>query len=240
MKTELDTTRTMTKQEIAERVGELAPKFLAGLSPEALAEILDAATVRRFPARFVISREGNDAERIFLFLEGRGRAFTMTPKGDKAILLGVFPGEVAGGRAVLREPLKYLVSTETVVDSTVLYWTRNAFLPFLTKYPRVMENGLLTASDYLESYRDLLLAASHDTAGKRVARALDGWARSIGKKLEEGQMLQINNEELANQANVTIFTVSRQMREWQRQGLVRKGRGRVVVRKPDALLRVDV
>jgi CRP-like cAMP-binding protein len=132
--------------------------------------------------------------------------------------------------------MKYLVSTETVVDSTVLVWNRSAFLPLLDKYARMLENGLLTASDYLESYHELLIAASQDTAGKRVARALDGWVRSVGKKVEEGLMLHINNEELANQANVTIFTVSRLLSEWQRKGLLFKSRGKVVIRTPEALV----
>jgi CRP-like cAMP-binding protein len=82
----------------------------------------------------------------------------------------------------------------------------------------------------------LLIAASHDTAGKRVARALDGWAKSIGKKVDEGLGLNINNEELANQANVTIFTVSRLLSEWQRQGLLVKSRGKVVIRTPVELV----
>jgi CRP-like cAMP-binding protein len=236
MKTESDATRTMTTQEIAAKVSELAPKFLAGLSPEDVAVILEPAILKRFPARFVISRQGNDAEKLFLFLDGRARIFTMTAKGEKIIFLGIFPGEIAGGRTILREPSNYLVSTETVIDSTVLVWSRSAFLPFLERYPRVLENGLLTSSDYLESYHELLVAASQDTAGKRVARALDGWVRSVGKKVEEGLMLHINNEELANQANVTIFTVSRLLSEWQRKGLLVKSRGKVVIRTPVALV----
>jgi CRP-like cAMP-binding protein len=62
----------------------------------------------------------------------------------------------------------------------------------------------------------------------------------MGHKIDHGFELHIRNEDLANEAHVTVFTVSRQMREWQRQGLVRKDRGRVVVLQPDALLRVDV
>ena len=232
MKTESIETRTMTHDEIVARVTELAPKFLEGLAPEEVAEILAAASLRRFHARTVVTREGNDAEKLFLFIEGRGRMFATSSGGEKVILIGVFPGEIAGGRTALREPMKYLVSTETVVDSVLLGWSRSTFLPFLTKYPRVLENGLLTASDYLESYQALLIAASHDTAGKRVARALDGWAKSIGKKVDDGLGLHINNEELANQANVTIFTVSRLLSEWQRKGLLVKSRGKVVIRTP--------
>jgi CRP/FNR family transcriptional regulator, nitrogen oxide reductase regulator len=236
MKTDSDAIHTMTPDEIVARVSELNPKFLEGLAPEETASILEAASLRRFHARTVVTREGHDAEKLFLFLEGRGRMFATTSGGEKVILLGVFPGDIAGGRTALREPMKYLVSTETVVDSVLLGWSRNTFLPFLQKYPRVLENGLLTASDYMESYQELLIAASHDTAGKRVARALDGWAKSIGKKVDDGLGLHINNEELANQANVTIFTVSRLLSEWQRQGLLVKSRGKVVIRTPIELV----
>jgi CRP-like cAMP-binding protein len=48
--------------------------------------------------------------------------------------------------------------------------------------------------------------------------------------------LQIKNEELAHEANVTIFTVSRLMGEWQRKGLLTKGRGSVIVTQPDKLI----
>jgi CRP-like cAMP-binding protein len=49
-------------------------------------------------------------------------------------------------------------------------------------------------------------------------------------------MLNINNEELANQANVTIFTVSRLLSDWQRKGLLVKSRGKVVIRSQEALV----
>jgi CRP-like cAMP-binding protein len=236
MKTESVEIRPMTHEEIAARLSELKPRFLEGLAPEEVAEIVGAASLRRFHARTVVTREGHDAEKLFLFLEGRGRSFATTAKGEKVIILGIFPGDVIGGRTALREPMKYLVSSETVVDSAALMWSRDRFLPFLTKYPRVLENGLLTASDYLESYQELLIAASYDTAGKRVARALEGWAKSVGKTVDEGLGLHINNEDLANQANVTIFTVSRLLSEWQRKGLLVKSRGKVVIRTPVELV----
>jgi CRP/FNR family transcriptional regulator, nitrogen oxide reductase regulator len=236
MKTESDGIHPMTPEEILARVHELKPQFLEGLAPEEVGDVVNAATLRRIHSRTVITREGHDAEKLYLFIEGRGRTFATTPGGEEVILLGIFPGEVAGGRTALREPQKYLVSTETMVDSSTLVWGRTVFLPFLAKYPRVVENGLMTASDYLESYQDLLIAASHDTAGKRVARALDGWAKSIGKRVDDGLGLHINNEELANQANVTIFTVSRLLSEWQRKGLLVKSRGKVVIRTPVELV----
>ena len=96
------------------------------------------------------------------------------------------------------------------------------------------------AYEYVVTYRSLHLAALCDSAPRRLAQVLSQLATGMGHRVADGMELHIGNAELANEAHVTIFTVSRQMREWQRQGLVRKGRGRVVVRKPEALLGVDV
>jgi CRP-like cAMP-binding protein len=236
MKTETDARPVMTTAEIAARIDELAPRLLEGLPPNELATILELATVRRFPARTVIAHESHEAERAFMFLEGRGRTFTMTEKGEKVLLLWIFPGDPAGGRAIMSVPMKYLVNTETVVDSTVLVWHRNALLGMTKQCPRLLENALLIASDYLESYRDLHVAASYDTAGKRVARALDRLVKDVGQRIEDGVEFNISNEDLANEANVTIFTVSRLLSEWRRKGLLVKSRGRVVVRSPEQLI----
>jgi CRP-like cAMP-binding protein len=161
----------------------------------------------------------------------------MTRKGEKVGLLWIPTGETAGGRALLSKPMKYMVSTETVTDSFALVWNRTAILPLTKQYPRLLENALLTASDYVEAYRDLHLAASYLTASQRVALVLNSLATAIGEKIVEGMVLNIRNEELANEANVTIFTVSRLLSEWQRKGLLVKSRGRIVIRSPEELVR---
>ncbi len=83
MKTESDAIHPMTPEEIIARVDELKPKFLEGLAPEEVAPIVGAATLRRIPARTVITREGHDAEKLFLFLEGRGRTVRYDLRGRK-------------------------------------------------------------------------------------------------------------------------------------------------------------
>jgi CRP/FNR family transcriptional regulator, nitrogen oxide reductase regulator len=227
----------MTTSEIASRVGELAPRFLEGMPPDDLAVVLAAATPRRFHARSLIAGEGHPADKAFLMLEGRARTFTSTRKGEKVVLIWVPPGEVTGGRALLSKPTEYLVNTETVTDSVTLVWNRSAILPLTKQYPRLLENALMIASDYVEAYRDLHMTASFHTASQRVAMVLDSLAREIGHRGFEGTVLNISNEELANEANVTIFTVSRLLSKWQRTGLLVKSRGRVVLRSPEELIR---
>lgn len=237
MMTESGVRRVMTTSEITSRVSALAPRFLEGLPPDDLAMVLGAGTLRRFHAQALIASEGHPADKAFLMLEGRARTFTTTSKGEKVVLLWVPPGDVTGGRALLSKPAEYLVTTETVTDSVTLMWNRSAILLLTKQYPRLLENALMIASDYVEAYRDLHLTASFHSASQRVAMVLDSLAREMGHRGFEGTVLDISNEELANEANVTIFTVSRLLSKWQRTGLLVKSRGRVVLRSPEELIR---
>ena len=60
-----------------------------------------------------------------------------------------------------------------------------------------------------------------------------GWATRFGQGVE----LAVRNEDLADEANVTVFTASRFLNEWQREGILVKTRGKIVLRSPQALLR---
>ena len=229
--------REMTTREIAARVSELAPRFLEGIAPCDLSVVLEAAALRQFQAHSIIANEGHRADKLFLFLEGHARTFTTTRKGEKVGLLWIPPGDIAGARALLSRPMEYLVSTETMADSFALAWRRNAILPLTREHPILLENALMIASDYVEAYRDLHVEASYQTASQRVARVLASLAKGMGQRVVEGMELNISNEELADEANVTIFTVSRLLSAWQRKGLLIKSRGRVVVRSPEELVR---
>ncbi|WP_263367073.1 Crp/Fnr family transcriptional regulator [Edaphobacter bradus] len=220
----------MTAAEAAARVSELAPTFLEGLAPREVAAVLEAARLRRLWAGAVIAQEGESADEVFLLLGGRAQHFTTTREGDKIVVDSVLPGEISGGRALVQKPMGYLVSTEAVANSLALVWERSAILLLARRYPRLLENALLIASDYLAHYRDLHVAVSHETASERVERVLEKATREIGQKVPGGIELMIRNEELANQANVTVFTVSRLLSEWQRKGLLVKGRGRIVMK----------
>ena len=61
-------------------------------------------------------------------------------------------------------------------------------------------------------------------------------ARTVGQKVPGAVALQITNEELACAANVTPFTASRLMSQWERGGVLIKHRGKVVLRSPERLL----
>src|SRR5215469_2617345 len=225
MRTRSGLKQIKSTSEVVARVSALAPKFLEGLAPREIAEVLGTAMLRRYRAHSLLAREGDRADKVFLILEGRARTFTTTHKGEKVLMHWIPPGDPSGGRAFLSEgPMEYLLSTEAVTNSSALVWERSAILLLSKKYPRLVENALLIASDYLTAYRDLYVAANYDTAPRRVAWVLGKLARAMGHRVGTGIALEVRNEDLANEANVSRFTVSRLLSEWQRKGILLKGR----------------
>jgi CRP-like cAMP-binding protein len=76
---------------------------------------------------------------------------------------------------------------------------------------------------------------SNDAHG-RVAHLLVSLASAIGQATQDGIEIKLLNEDLAEGANVTLFTVSRCLRDWVRAGILAKGRGKILLRKPELLL----
>jgi CRP-like cAMP-binding protein len=102
-----------------------------------------------------------------------------------------------------------------------------------------LENALLVAYEYLVMDRIWYVASFCQSAPQRLAQVLGYLAKEMGQRVDGGVELHVRNEELAHEANVTIFTVSRLMGEWQRRGLLKKGRGKVVMHRPEDLIRLE-
>ena len=213
-------------------IRNIKPRFFAGLTQPEINTIISAAKQRRYLANSVVVNEGHPAEYLFLITSGRARYFYVTPDGRKIILLWLPPGEIFGVAALLYQPSEYLASTEVVKHSSMLVWDRATVRSLIVEYPRLADNALMTMFDYFVAYRAIHVSMTCHSARERLAQVL---ATGIGKKVPGGIELDVRNEELANAANVTPFTASRLLREWQRQGILSKSRGKVLLRSPERL-----
>jgi len=229
----------MTGSQAAAILTGLRPVLLEGLNPAEARSILAAARRRRFDANSVITSEGDPAEHLFLMLGGGARYYTLSPEGKKVVVRWIRPGELIGGTTFLTKPFEYVLSAEAVKNSFALVWDRTTIRSFAAMSPRLLENALLLAYDYLLHYRILHVAASTQSAPQRLAQVLGYLAKEMGERVPGGVELRVSNEELAHEANVTIFTVSRLIGEWQRKGLLSKSRGKVVLRLPEELIRLE-
>jgi CRP/FNR family transcriptional regulator, nitrogen oxide reductase regulator len=216
--------------------GHLDSPLLAGLVESELNAVLSAATHRVFPAKTVVTEEGDPANHFFLLVSGRARYFFLTQEGKKVILRCLVPGESLGGLALVSEPMCYAVSSETVTQTSTLVWERATLRGLLVQYPKLLDNALSIMAKYLVLYRIEHAALICENARQRLATAVSDLARCTGHPTPEGVELNVTNEELANAANITSFTASRLLNDWQRKNLISKKRGRILVFCPDKLI----
>ncbi len=140
----------------------------------------------------------------------------------------------------MAKPVDYLVSSEATTATTTLVWSRHTIRGLCEQYPRLVENALLITFDYLAAYRAVHASLVCDSAPQRLARVLANLVDGIGQKVPGGVELDVRNEELANEANISLFTASRLISAWQREGILEKRRGKILLRFPGRLLRYDI
>jgi CRP/FNR family transcriptional regulator, nitrogen oxide reductase regulator len=225
---------------VAALLREPRPRFFEGMDAPDIKTILAAAVQKRFLAKSVIFHQGDPAGNLFLLLTGRARRFFLTQDGEKVVLLRVTPKELFGEASVLPKPAEYLVSTEALTPISALVWNRGTIRSLCERYPRLVENALLISFDYLAGYRAAHASLICNSAPERLARVLTNLADGIGQKVPGGVELDVRNEELANEANISLFTASRLLSAWQREGILVKRRGKVLLHLPYRLSRRDL
>lgn len=213
----------------------LSSAFLEGLTRSEIQSILAAATLRQYSANSVVANQGDPAEHLFLLRTGCARLFYLTQQGRKVLLRWLLPGEMLGLAAILPNPSSYLVSTEMLQKSSAYVWQRNTIRRLAAQYPKLVDNALPFAADHLTWFLSAHLALVSRTARERLAQVLLSLAQGIGRKVPRGIRLEITNEHLANSANITLFTASRFLSEWQRSGALEKRRGSLTVCDPNRL-----
>jgi CRP-like cAMP-binding protein len=223
---------SMTANSLGEPVKS---HLLDGFSKLEVSSILGVATFRRYPAGSVVLNQEDPAEHFLLLRTGCARTFYITQEGRKVLLRWLSAGEVLGGAALLPTPATYLVSTEVIKDSSVFVWPRKRIRDLALRYPKLVDNALPFALDHLTWFLAAHLALVSKTASERLAQVLLSLAEGIGHKVSGGVQLDITNEQLANAANITPFTASRLLSEWQRRGAILKNRGMIMVHAPDRL-----
>jgi CRP-like cAMP-binding protein len=103
-------------------------------------------------------------------------------------------------------------------------------------YPRLAENALRTVLRYVALFAERHIALVSKPAQERLAFALTSLGSQTGHMVPSGVEIDVKNVELASLADVSSFTASRLLQEWERKGAVEKSRGKVLIRSPEKLL----
>ena len=227
---------TQIRPHVQATVPATPPKLLSGLTKEQAKLIIQSAEQRKFRANRVIIRTGDPASNFFLLKQGRAKYYRVTKKGHEVVLSWLAKGESFGIGALLAAPSTYIGTVQTMDDCELLVWSRDNIQSLARANERLANNALHMVMHRLAAYTDRLVRLTTETAEDRLAHGLLQLGNRFGQVRPNGVELAITNEDLAGLANVSAFTASRQLKEWERQGIIQKSRGKVFIFSPERLL----
>jgi CRP-like cAMP-binding protein len=219
-----------------ELIGEVT--LFQGLSPRTLERIRAAHSPRTLEPDTVLFRQGEPAERLYLLAEGRLRVGQLTEDGRQITMRIITPGRLCGGVAVLGAAHTYPVSATAMERCVALGWNGEQLRSLARDDPGLGLNMAELMYGHVEEIQTRLSELATERVDRRIARALIRLAAQTGKRVAEGVLidLPLTRQELAEMTGTTLYTVSRVLSQWDLAGLVRAGRGRVVLTNPHGLV----
>ena len=224
----------MSKQDAAIFLGRT--KLFGGLDAEEFGVIAAPATPRAVRAGQALFRQGTEPTHLHLVAEGRVKIWQGTGSGAAFTIRFMEPGEVPGCVAALRR-IPYPATATAVVDSRLLAWSLARFGELLERHPRIAANAVEVVGINTEEMLHRMREFATEPVERRIARALLRLSGQAGRPIGAGVEIafRLSRQDIAEMTGSTLYTVSRTLREWERQGLVAGGRQRVVIRDPARL-----
>lgn len=158
----------------------------------------------------------------------------MAPNGKQVVLGIMGPGDLAGCEAVFRRSAYHATATG-VSDSLVLSWSAVRVFQLFADSPRLATNALTIVSGRAGDFMRRMREVAIEPVEQRLARTLLELAPPDRREaLRTGSPVEIalSRRDLGGMSGVSPFTVSRIVQAWQRKGIVRGGRQRLLV--PDS------
>jgi CRP/FNR family cyclic AMP-dependent transcriptional regulator len=188
---------------------------------------------RRFPKDTVVFFENEEGDFFFMILEGRIKVTILGDDGREVILSMLGPGDFFGEMALLdNEPRS--ATAIAVEDSELLSLHRTDFQTVLSDKNSIAASLMRILSGRLRrANHQISTLALLDVYG-RVARVIVDMAREEGRRLKDGRIAfrRATHQEIANRIGTTRETVTRMLKDLERQGLIHV-EGKELVVQPD-------
>ncbi len=203
------------------------------LSDQDIASLARLANRRKCPKDSVVFFENEEGDFFFTILEGRIKVTILGDDGREVILSLLGPGDFFGEMALLdQEPRS--ATAIAVEDTELLSLHRTDFQTVLADN-RSITTGLIKVltGRLRRANHQISTLALLDVYG-RVARVIVDMAREEGRRLKDGRIAfrRATHQEIANRIGTTRETVTRMLKDLERQGLIHV-EGKELVVEPD-------
>jgi CRP-like cAMP-binding protein len=210
--------------------------LFADLAPDRLRQLQLGCRLDRFAKRSPIYLPVDQSDSLFLVASGRVKICHLTHEGKQSTLAFVEPGEVFGELAVVdcgpREEY-----AEAAKDSTVVRIPSDGLCALMQDVPEVARRVTALIGrrrrQVERRLRNLLFLSSRD----RLIHLLLELADRYGEAAEKGLRLatDLSHQDLASMIGSTRETVTLVLGELQSEGLIKLGRRKITLARPEAI-----
>jgi len=205
-------------------------RVFTGLEEAALADVLDAATVRNFARGDCIIRQGDRAAAFGVMVSGRAKLTQLSADGHQIVVRYIKTGQEFGLIAALNE-FDYPLSIHAVTACELLLWQGDMLVDLMQRHFRISLNALRVMVIRNQQRQNRYHEVVNERVEQRLARSVLQLGQHFGKPSEGNILIDIpiTREDLAELIGTTLFTVSRTLKQWEQKDLVAIGRERIAI-----------
>ncbi len=183
------------------------------------AKIVFAARTATFRPRHTIFLAGYPINEILLLTEGSVKITQLGEDGSAVILRLEGPGGVIGSLGLV-ERAEHCSMAQAILPCKALVWSVPAFAALSERFPLLKRNMMRIVSQRLHMLEGRFREISTKKVAPRLACELVRLLPQIGRRVHDVLEINLSREELAQMTATTLYTVSRLLTSWERQGIV--------------------
>jgi CRP/FNR family transcriptional regulator, cyclic AMP receptor protein len=148
--------------------------------------------------------------------------YVASAAGEQRILAILGQNAIVGELAMI-DGLPRSASVRALRNCELTFVSRAAFADMLRQHPELYNDIMTTLAARLRQTDEDMAASSFQTVHSRIARSLLQFAHHLGEEVRPGRVVirhRITQSDLAAMAGVARESVSRTLKEWQRQKLL--------------------
>ena len=205
--------------------------FWDRLSEKLQAQLLGHVSVRKYPARTQIYQGRQNCLGLLLIRSGQIRAYIMTEEGRELTLYRLFPGDIClFSASCVFNSIQFDIFLSAQQDTEVLHIPPDVYRECIEhSAPAALYANELMAS----GFSDVMWVLEQVLSKKLDARLAAFLIEEAG--LEENADLTLTHEQIANHLGSAREVITRMLKYFQTEGLVRLTRGHVTLLDPDGL-----
>lgn len=180
------------------------------------------------------------ARYLYVLTSGQVKLMQTSSNGQQVSLRIIYPWQMFGALGAVRAEATYPASAQALEDSTALAIKSEFLHEMIKTRPNISFDLMNLMSSYIQEMQSRYRELATERVEQRVANALIRLAGQSGIKStnEAGIELSLSRQDVAEMTGTTLYTVSRQFSEWERQGIIKTGRERIRIIKPHEMVRI--